>query len=225
MLAVLALAACACNAIIGLDEPAVVDGGTDGMTPGPPDAAAADATDADSDAIDADLDTALAPPPDTGTPPLPDCGVQPVLHVEEAGTLPCQLGADGGPLFCSTGTQCCDGNPLAGGGFAANDCETWGGACSNGDAGGRPIECYQPADCTANGVQATNCCLVGATAPTANACGYYRSIGGQAVQCEANINRTCAAGEISVCATTGDCMPGQTCVPMNWKIFQLGFCM
>ena len=111
--------------------------------------------------------------------------------------------------------------------YAANDCEPWGTVCSNGGAGGLPLECNQVADCTANGGPAMSaCCLVGATTPAlVLACGYYKSIGGQRVVCETNIDGDCGSGEINVCSSDRDCPGGMTCTPMDWNIFQFGVCM
>ena len=75
------------------------------------------------------------------------------------------------------------------------------------------------------------CCLVGgATQPAmVPGCGYYKSSKGTAVSCEGSGDGgsvpTCAAGEFNICAANTDCPNGMTCIPMKWKLYQLGFCM
>jgi hypothetical protein len=224
-------AACmACDAIIGLEEPTVLDAGQEAGG-GTFDSAPPDGGGPSTDAPRAPVDSASfgdsALQGDTGPTMQVEggCTAPPALRSNLPGTIPCQLGADGGPLTCGVGSQCCDGAMISPGVYAANDCEMRGAPCQNGGAGGLTIECNQAADCAINGVDGGACCLVGANPPMfIAACNYYKSTGGQRVQCESNPGGGCGGMEIQVCESDADCLPGKTCTAMDWKIFQFGFC-
>ena len=165
----------------------------------------------------------------------PECGATPTLHPDEAGTIFC--GFDGvSDLLCPTGQECCLGGYLGDAGFAPQACAAQGAACPNegtsdAGAGAIPIACMQISDCTANGVvNATGCCLQGATAPAPVAgCGYDKATLGTAVVCESAAGASgpaaCANGEVQLCSSAADCPTGTTCTPGKWKIFQVGFCL
>ena len=168
-----------------------------------------------------------------------DCGSTPSLHVDEAGTVYCGFGADGGSLDCFVGTQCCLGGGIGGGQFAPQECLTYGQTCTNGgaDAGTNeqplPVQCAQNADCVANGSTAGSvaCCLQGnakcasnyTCGSTTGACDFAKYSDGTGVMCENTA--ACAAGEIQVCSQQSDCPTGKTCTPGKWKLLQLGFCL
>ncbi|MGH7294782.1 MAG: hypothetical protein ACRELB_07615, partial [Polyangiaceae bacterium] len=161
----------------------------------------------------------------------------PSLHQNEAGAIYCGF-SDAGSLNCPTGQECCLGGQISGT-FAAEQCATYGTACTNGgspDAGtgnsaAIDIACNQISDCTANGNSgATACCLQGAKAPApVTGCGYDKSTGGNAIVCEGSSGggtaTPCAAGEIQICSSQADCPTGTTCTPGKWKIYQIGFCL
>jgi hypothetical protein len=165
-----------------------------------------------------------------------DCGTTPMLRPDEAGTIYCGFGAaDGGSLTCATGTECCLGGGLGGSMFAPQECATYGATCTNGggDAASTneqpiAIECAQISDCTANGKQATACCLQGAKSSTVAGCGYPKYSDGTGIVCEGTGGgavTACASGEVQVCSAQSDCPAQTTCTAGKWKILQLGFCM
>jgi hypothetical protein len=173
------------------------------------------ATDA-SNPVDANPPLDANVPPDTGVV----CGSTPSLHPADAGDIYCGF-SDAGSIYCGVGEQCCLGGPIGGGVFAPEQCAPFGSACPNPPMLGLPIECWQPADCAANGTPGV-CCLR-ATAPAiVPGCGYYKATGGTGVFCEQGA--TCAAGEVQACESTSDCPAGKTCFATKWKIYQLGFC-
>ena len=163
-----------------------------------------------------------------------NCGAIPTLHMDPAGSVYCGYGVDGGSLVCGTGQECCLGGAIGVNTYAPDECAATGTSCTNGgtaDAGGSaaiPIACQQIADCTADGVAATACCLQGATAPApAPGCTYPRSRSGSAIVCEGTGTgpTACAAGEVNICSSQADCPSGTTCTAGKWKIFQVGFCL
>jgi hypothetical protein len=169
------------------------------------------------------------------------CKSAPSLHADPAGSIYCGFGAaDGGSLTCGTGQQCCLGGKV-GGAYEPQVCGTFGQACENPgpDAGSPaiPVQCAQVADCTANGIQNAACCLAGAEAPApegalpACASSGLKVSGGNSIMCEVSSSPApasgapaCAAGEAQICSADSDCPTGQTCIPMRWKVIELGFC-
>ena len=149
-----------------------------------------------------------------------------------AGTIYCGFGADGGNVQCTTGQQCCVAGETAPGVFAPEACSAFAGQCTNGSAdagiGPIPIECTQIADCAANGLSSTACCLQGGTAPMqVPGCGYLKLSHGSAIVCEGTGGgspEACAPGEVQICSADTDCPTGTTCVPAKWKLFQIGVC-
>ncbi len=155
-----------------------------------------------------------------------NCNATPTLHPQEAGTLYCGNGADGGVLFCQIGEECCLSGKLPDGGFAPEECIPWGGTCTNG-AVPRPIFCNQIADCIANGVaNAASCCIQGAPPPTIKpGCTYPNVKGGYGTGVVCEQTAVCASGDVNICASQADCPSGTTCTAGKWTIFQFGYCM
>jgi hypothetical protein len=176
-------------------------------------------------------DSGTASDTGTTTDAAVNCGSNPTLHVDTAGTIFCGYDFDAGAdLSCTTGQQCCLGGYLDGGTFAEQVCSTWsatGTGCTNPPGDSIGIACGQNADCTANGFTGSHvaCCLQGATAPADMGCTYPKATLGTAVVCESTSGNGCAAGEIQICSATSDCPTGMTCTPGKWKLFQVGFCM
>jgi len=180
---------------------------------------------------------------DTGTPDVnktetgpmdsgADCKDNPDLHPTEAGTIFCGYNDAGTGFSCSTGQQCCLGGSTGSDTYAPEGCYTWGGACPNPPPdGGAPIECEQTSDCYANTDGGTEaglvCCLEGATAPAVVAgcqAGDLKSSDGKGIFCEQGSACT-NSGALQICEQNSDCSGGKTCVPMRWKIYEIGFCM
>lgn len=177
-------------------------------------------------------DTGTAADTGTTTDGAVNCGSNPTLHADSAGTIFCGFDFDAGAdLNCTTGHQCCLGGLLDGGAFAEQACSTWhagGTGCTNPPGDSIGIACGQNADCTANGFSGNNvaCCLQGAQGPAVPAgCTYPKATYGTAVVCESTSGTGCAAGEIRICSATSDCPTGMVCTPGKWKLFQVGFCM
>jgi hypothetical protein len=161
----------------------------------------------------------------------------PTLHPNPAGDVYCGFGTDGGDLDCLTdaGTsQCCLGGTVEDGGYAPQVCGAYGSSCTNGTKA-IPIECGQISDCTANGIVGAACCLQGTTsgpAPIASCpASDLKQGGGTGIVCEASDAGasdagapSCATGEIQVCAQDADCPSGKTCVPIHWKLYDIGYC-
>jgi len=126
------------------------------------------------------------------------------------------------------------GGGIGSGVFAPDVCATFAAACTNGggaDAGTNEqpiqIECTQVADCHANGLTSTACCLQGAKTSTVAGCGYPKFSDGVEIACEGTGGGSvtpCAAGEVQVCSSQSDCPTGTTCTAGKWKLFQLGSC-
>ncbi len=217
------------SSAVGMDSSALdsSNAADSGSTPGE---ASVDGGATDSSMSGSDTGTAA----DTGTTTdaAVNCGSNPTLHVDTAGTIFCGFDFDAGAdLSCTTGQQCCLGGMLDGGAFAEQACSTWqagGTGCTNPPADAIGIACGQNADCTANGFSGSNvaCCLQGASGPAVPpGCTYPKATLGTAVVCESTSGNGCAAGEIQICSSTSDCPTGKTCTAGKWKIFQVGFCM
>jgi hypothetical protein len=160
------------------------------------------------------------------------CGTSPTLHTTDAGSIFCGYN-DAGSFACGVGTQCCLGGKV-GSSFDPEDCVSFGATCDNpaptdAGGGGLPIQCGQISDCTANGITGAACCLQGTAAPaTVPGCTYAKATNGTGVVCEASDAGggvpACAAGEVQICSSDSDCPTGQTCTPMKWKLYQMGYC-
>jgi hypothetical protein len=165
---------------------------------------------------------------------VPACK-NPTLHVTTPGSIYCGFDVDGGSFYCPSSQECCLGGSLGTAEFAPDECSAFGSVCTNPVGTSIPIECSQISDCTANGVSGAVCCLQGVSAaPSIVAgCSYYKEYGGSAVTCESpdggaidagGGTPSCATGEVQICQQDADCPIGKTCIPMAWKVFDIGFC-
>ncbi len=138
------------------------------------------------------------------------CGTPPTLHPHAAIGSYCPFGATG-TLTCA-GQECC-ASPSG----TTSTCEPTGAPCPV--AGSTRWECNQPADC-GGGV----CCgNVGASVALDSMCGFYRAPSVTESICQAS----CAAGQLTLCASQAECSPGKTCVPFKsgGRAIQLGACL
>jgi hypothetical protein len=134
-------------------------------------------------------------------PPNADAGTQ---------TLYCPFsGVDGGSNdYCDTATEhCCE--PKSG----TASCTAKATPCASGDT---DWQCEDPSEC-GSGMQ---CCGKGTMVKSTDAnCGNYAT-GFTGTYCAAS----CAAGDIQMCTSDGECTSPQTCLPFNTKGNQVGGC-
>lgn len=142
------------------------------------------------------------------------CKTPSTLHPPKAGdtaTIYCPFSStDGGKNdYCTPQTQhCCEGS----GAGSTSSCVAAGTACATGDT---DWQCEDPADCPTG----TVCCGTGTLVVNSDPmCANYASH-----FTGTNCAASCAAGEITMCTSDGEC-GGKTCVPFETKGNQVGGC-